>query len=189
MRPKQTTADDTDITDVVQAFVPNVCVGADPLGTADTYSTEITEGFRQDEQNFQNANCFILSILVILSGPPALYPRFLCSWFPDSKESVSIRGWPELCCSVRCTPRRSRLLRRSAAKGWIVRRWVLSGVDLQKRRPVGISREALWSVKLRGSHAPLRSAATWRRFFTEITADAERVCRPQISQISAGSDS
>ena len=36
MRPKQTTADDTDITDVVEAFVPNVCVGADPLGTADT---------------------------------------------------------------------------------------------------------------------------------------------------------
>ena len=85
MRPKQTTADDTDITDVVEAFVPNVCVGADPPGTADTTAREITEGFRQDEQNFQTANCFILSILVILSGPPALHPRFLCSRFPGSK--------------------------------------------------------------------------------------------------------
>ena len=27
--------------------------------------------------------CFILSILLILSGPTALYPCFLCSWFPD----------------------------------------------------------------------------------------------------------
>jgi hypothetical protein len=72
--------------------VPNVCVGADPLGTADTYSTEITRGFRQDEQNFQNANCLVLFILVIPSGPPELYPRFLCSWFRDSKESV-VHPW------------------------------------------------------------------------------------------------
>ena len=43
MRPKQTTADDTDITDVVEAFVPNVCVGADPLGTANTTAHENRE--------------------------------------------------------------------------------------------------------------------------------------------------
>jgi hypothetical protein len=41
---------------------------------------------------------------------------------------------------------------------------------------VRISREALWS------------AATWRRFFTEITDNAERVCRPQIAQIFTDSD-
>ena len=38
MRCKQTTADDTDFYSVaVEAFVPNVCVGADPLGTADPH--------------------------------------------------------------------------------------------------------------------------------------------------------
>ena len=53
MRRKQTTADDTDITDVVEAFVPNVCVGADPLGTADTYSTEITRVFDRMNRIFR----------------------------------------------------------------------------------------------------------------------------------------
>ena len=55
MRPKQTTADDTDITDVVEAFVPNVCVGADPLGTADT-TAQRSRGYRRRGESLSSAD-------------------------------------------------------------------------------------------------------------------------------------
>ena len=56
------------------------------------------------------------------------------------------------------------------------------------RRMARISREALWSVKLRGSHAPLRSAALpcpavafWRSRFGAQEADL----RPPIAEMQA----
>ena len=89
MRPKQTTADDTDITDVLEAFVPNVCVGADPLGQRTLQHRDTAT-----DDEFSECQLFILSSVIVRSA--SALSRFLCSWFPDSKDpcpSVGDRGF------------------------------------------------------------------------------------------------